>query len=186
MGTNYYLKAPRRCNAVVQICAWLQDIAAHTANPELGEQLFAVRTGILEGRAIKEPCPCDREPEGLHIGKASSGWCFSLRCYEHADPALEGYALDPTVGIKSLEAWIPLFQEHGVIDEYGHDVDLDLMLHCIRGRYWNHTRPLTESAAIEAGGAFDPETPLIRHRIDERHCKGWGPGTYDFCYGEFS
>lgn len=47
---------------------------------------------------------------GRHIGKSSSGWAFGLRIY-------------PDEGIASLDDWRPLFERHGVVDEYGDPVD---------------------------------------------------------------
>lgn len=75
----------------------------------------------------KEPfkcCPhCGQtmdEPETIHIGKSSGGWCFSLH-------GIEGYAM-------SLEEWIPHFYELPIIDEDGTEFTPQEMIAKIRDR----------------------------------------------------
>lgn len=100
----------------------------------------------------------ERDDKGLHIGKSSAGWTFSLRIYPYREPA-----------IKTLEDWLPLFQKHGVVDEYGRDVALGDMVQQIASR-----------------PEWRPGVPLSRSVIDGDHCIGYGEGTYDYCVGEFS
>src|SRR5512139_2637692 len=74
---------------------------------------------------------CGRGPDrGPHIGKASSGWAFSLRVY----PSDESWRLDDhgiSVPVETINDWIPLFHERGVVDEYGDDVTSSEMIRII-------------------------------------------------------
>lgn len=112
---------------------------------------------------------CRRGPDrGLHIGKSSAGWCFSLRVYVDDDWRVEDF--DTSIGrLESLEDWLPLFAKFGVIDEYDEPVSADEMRAIITDR-----KPWRGKA------------PLRRHDIDGRNCIGRGPGTWDLCVGEFS
>jgi hypothetical protein len=106
----------------------------------------------------RPPCPYCGHGEGdrgRHIGKSSAGWTFGLRVY-------------PDEGIEGLEDWIPLFERHGVIDEYGDEVTFHRMLATITER--SH-----------------PHGLLRRHEL-ARHLKVTLPpgATYDLVEGEFS
>lgn len=62
-----------------------------------------------------KPCECcGRTDEGLHIGKSSAGWCFSLHVI-------------PEEGINGLDDWKSRFDEPGVqiVNEYGEVVSKD-------------------------------------------------------------
>jgi hypothetical protein len=101
---------------------------------------------------------CGRGPgKPLHIGKSSYGWVFSL----HIDPNSYEYP------VKDLDDWIKLFPEGTIRDEYDDIVSPESIVKII-----------TERA--------HPSGTLLRHDIDQYHCTGHGPGTYDYCIGTFS
>lgn len=105
---------------------------------------------------------CGRGPdEGLHIGKSSYGWVFSLHVRRPSDSDSELPA--------DLEGWKALFEKHGVIDEYGDDVTVSEMLGTITER---------RHKGLDGN--------LRRNTVDDSHCIGHGPGTYDYIVGEFS
>lgn len=128
MGTNFYLKTPMQCSATEQIIAWLAKQAAQSSD-DAAAQTLAIHDAIIDGRAVKRPCPCcaQADREWLHIGKSSGGWCFSLRVYPalHGDMTAHNLGIDP---IENLDDWIPLFERYGVINEYGEEIDTDVML----------------------------------------------------------
>jgi hypothetical protein len=101
--------------------------------------------------------------QGLHVGKSSGGWRFSLRIYPKDELALDFI-------IREFVDWLPLFRAHGVVDEYGRDVTVDEMVACI-------TR--SEHPAKE---------DLRAHDIGpSRLCVGRGAeGAYDLMVGWFS
>lgn len=122
----------------------------------------------------KSPCKeCGRPHEPKHIGKDSSGWCFSLHVI-------------PEEGINDLKDWKKLWNHSGAIikDECGKKISMEDMEKIIterrgivfdRGSFW-----LVQNSAV--GGP----NGLVRHRIDGKFCTGHGRGTWDFLTGEFS
>ena len=134
---------------------------------------------------------CNRGINGLHIGKSSSGWCFSLHVIPEED-------------INSLDDWITWFRKEDTIirDEYGTVISIDDMLDEITNK--KRHRSIEEAYATRenkslhimyssvedfhaANGSFtDEKTNLLRHKVDGIHCIGNGEGTYDFIRGEFS
>ena len=101
-------------------------------------------------------CPCcGQSRPDMHIGKSSAGWCFTLHVI-------------PEDRINTLEDWQSLFAIEGayIVDEYGRGVSVADMLRCITARSRR-------------------DQPLQRHPIDGHHCVGHGPGTYDYCPGDF-
>lgn len=128
-------------------------------------------------------CPgCGRKSEGLHIGKSSGGWCFSLHVI-------------PEDGINSLDDWIARFNRPGstITDEYGRTVTPDEMLDIIRNRSWRERAPnspppgyLSMSHFYERNDAEPGPNGLLRHRIDGYgHCIAHGDGTWDYITGKF-
>lgn len=119
--------------------------------------------------------------EPLHIGKSSTGWCFSLHVYPD----------DETLP-QSLEDWKRRWSYPGmkIFDEYGdriHPKDMSSIVTVRRQRWediplgyisWTdfHRRNYSE---------FGPDG-LLRHRISPGHCVGHGSGTWDLIVGEFS
>ena len=116
----------------------------------------------------KPACPhCSRGPDrGLHIGKSSGSWVFTLRVYPDGDYRLDDAGI--TEPIRDLEDWILLF-DRGVVNEYDEDISAAEML-----------RTITERTSWAKVGR-----PLLRHSIDG-FCIAHGKGTWDLCVGEFS
>lgn len=123
---------------------------------------------------------CRRSDQQKHIGKSSSGWCFSLHVY-------------PEEGIKDLEDWIKLFSTPGSLikDEYGAVASAEEMLGIIRDRMGNAKRSATGYSSWEYFhrsnySEFGPNG-LIRSKISkESRCISHGEGTWDCIVGEFS
>lgn len=69
---------------------------------------------------------CITKEKGLHIGKSSAGWHFSLCIY-------------PYMGIYNLEDWKRLFNSNNYIvkNEYEEEVSVDEMLDIITNRHGN-------------------------------------------------
>ena len=139
-----------------------------------------------------EPCPTcghQEEPERLHIGKSSRGWCFSLHVI-------------PDKGLNSLEDWKDLFWgvSGRIENEYGEPLSAMQMLGLIteRGidkewgeRWWDYSflgrqSPYTSEADFhQKNGSERGPNNLLRHRISQ-HCIGHGEGTWDLIPGKFS
>lgn len=106
----------------------------------------------------KPDCECCGRPfEPLHIGKSSGGWCFTLHVM-------------PEDSINTLDDWRELWSKPGALirNEYDERISIEDMEAVITKRSWR-------------GGQ------LMRHELDQYgHCIGHGPGTWDYCTGEFS
>jgi len=122
---------------------------------------------------------CGRGVDGLHIGKSSAGWCFSLHVI-------------PEQGINNLGDWKAIFFNPNITikDEYERFVDKHEMLDIIKNR---HGESLDVPWGYETWEEFHKQNHsepgpnnLVRSRVDNRHCVGHGPGTYDYITGEFS
>jgi len=125
--------------------------------------------------------------EGLHIGKSSGGWCFSLHVI-------------PEMGINNLEDWKRYFAIEGskIFDEYGTEHTIEEMLDRIENRAWE-SRTTEEDIKnnsfmscyknlddfLEKNNAIQGPNNLLRHRVDGSHCIGNGEGTWDYITGEF-
>lgn len=124
----------------------------------------------------RPPCPwSEREYDPLHIGKSSTGWCFSLH-------------IIPEKNINDLGDWEHLWRLGGHIeDEYGATITQDEMLDMIVNRSghglvlssWTPEDLRSNSAELGPHG-------LARHIVDGWHCVGHGDGTWDLITGEFS
>ena len=119
------------------------------------------------------------EPEPLHIGKSSVGWCFSLHVEED--------------GPKTLDDWKLLFEDGGYVieDEYGQQISSEEMLGRITDRSGT---PRTERSPSSYASweqfyrqnhAEPGPNHLSRHVVDGRHCLAHGEGTWDLIAGEF-
>ena len=119
----------------------------------------------------QDACPnCGRSDDRLHIGKSSSGWCFSLH-------------VDPSEGINSLANWQARWSKPGsiIVDECKQRVTPEQMISIIRER---SGRVTAENMDLKANDAELGPNGLARHRLG-RHCVGHGDGTYDLIPGEF-
>lgn len=139
---------------------------------------------------------CGRGPtEGLHIGKSSAGWCFSLHVYPSG--GRETYKLtDYGLGVESIMSpndWKPLFEKYGIVNEYGDTITPADMMKIINNRFPNYAidkkcyDPSPRGPASGVGGTTEKNGKvLIRHLVDHSHCIGHGAGTWDQIVGEFS
>lgn len=120
---------------------------------------------------------CGRSDERLHIGKSSSGWCFSL-------------CVHPWKHINDLPDWVEVWKDGVIKSEYGEVVTPDEMLAVIterEGRPWDDGpfQYASEAAMLESNHAEKGPNNLLRHRIG-RWCVGHGAGTWDLIPEGFS
>jgi hypothetical protein len=124
----------------------------------------------------KTNCECCGRPfDPMHIGKSSSGWCFSLH-------------IIPEDNINTLEDWKLLWNKQGSIirDEYDKVISVVEMEDIITNRSWvKNTNKKDQQWYLENHADQGPKN-LARHKIDGRHCIGHGEGTWDYIVGEFS
>jgi len=115
------------------------------------------------------PCPtCARPFERLHIGKSSAGWCFALHEI-------------PERGLTTLDAWMALWAQGRIFDEYGEEIEPDRM------------RSIVTERSGRGDTAFDFDrnyaepgpNGLVRAKIGP-YCTAHGIGTWDMIPGEFS
>jgi hypothetical protein len=122
---------------------------------------------------------CQRYDE-LHIGKASSGWCFSLHVIPEKD-------------IHDLEDWEKLFNDPAniIFDEYDEKVSVEAMIIIITNREWSFSSIAppgyrTWENFHNENYSEDGPNHLIRHKLKPGHCVKHGSGTCDCIVGEFS
>lgn len=136
-----------------------------------------------------QPCvTCGHEPDyeapsGLHIGKSSAGWCFSLHVI-------------PEEGISTLADWTERFNREGsvIVDEYGRVQTVAEMLATItersgrdfEGRTWAGYGYADESDFHRKNNSQRGPNGLLRHALNHRSHVGHGEGTYDYIAGDFS
>ena len=138
----------------------------------------------------KSECPCCHRPyEPLHIGKSSSGWCFSLHIY-------------PDKNINNLDDWKKLLNkpESYILDEYDRETSYTEMIEIITERStdidWDTVNDVyfqglygdysgEDDFHAENSSQRGPNG-LLRHRIYPYHCIGHGEGTWDYIIGDFS
>jgi len=159
MGTNYYFyPIESSLDASIRILEEYNENNIHTKALEL---LWKAR-----------------KDERLHIGKSSSGWCFSLHV---------------TDTIRSLEDWKSKWVGGVIVDEYGQEHTPEEMLQIITVR--SRPEPVkispldpyyksVEDFLKKNYADFGPKN-LLRHKIGP-HCCGHGDGTWDLIEGEFS
>ena len=129
--------------------------------------------------------------EGIHIGKSSSGWCFSLHVV-------------PEQGINALEDWKRYFTIEGsvIVDEYSRELTVSEMLNVIENRsseqalnedWFNELKSKPWGAPytsfhdyLDKNYAELGPNNLLRHKIDGTSCVGYGEGTWDYIDGVFS
>lgn len=122
------------------------------------------------------------EAKALHIGKSSSGWCFSLRVHRDA-------------GINTLEDWKSVWATGSIKDEYGEPVTAAEMLSKITERSWKGPdEPMDPEMRSAFGswlifhhsntGEVGPRG-LTRHKLGGM-VVGHGEGTWDYLEGDFS
>jgi len=122
---------------------------------------------------------CGRGDERKHIGKSSSGWCFSLHVY-------------PEDGIRDLKDWKPLFRKSKtqIENEYGEKISMDQMIEVITRRegmpkkkppagYYSLKEFHSKNHAVKG------PNNLLRSELNQ-YCISHGAGTWDCLVGEFS
>jgi hypothetical protein len=114
-------------------------------------------------------CGHGDEPEVLHIGKSSRGWCFSLH-------------VEPEEGIHDLEDWFQVWEEGTIKSEYGDVVSPVEMLSIITERGCQSSK--TNFDYNKNHSVLGP-ADLMRHAIGYG-CLKHGKGTWDCISGEFS
>jgi hypothetical protein len=123
-----------------------------------------------------ERCPvCGHDEsngDGLHIGKSSAGWCFSLHVY-------------PEDRINFLKDWVDRwFLPNSMIeDEYGVQYTVYEMMDIITKRSFPGDRRLAEEDAKRNQAEVGPNN-LLRHPLGD-HCIGHGEGPWDYIVGNF-
>lgn len=125
---------------------------------------------------------CGRNDDGVHIGKSSHGWCFSLAVNEE---------------IKNLDNWKKKFEDGVIKDEYGDIIPVKEMLSIITERYGHNkfNEPFPETIFFPKDYSWDRffydnhcergPNGLVRHKIGES-CIAHGDGTWDLLNGYFS
>ena len=143
---------------------------------------------LQERDPVPKPCPCCGEPgkvltgEALHIGKSSSGWCFTLHVM-------------PELGIADLADWDRKFRDprYKIVNEYGEVITPMQMMDIITNRvgarrqdveWWSPWYDSYEDFLAKNSAVPGPNG-LLRHRLG-RGCIGHGAGTWDLITGEFS
>lgn len=124
-------------------------------------------------KEAKPACKCCQrpyEPQEIHIGKSSAGWCFSLRV--NPDKCITNWNnWKVFIEFASTEGW-------RIEDEYGNLVTLPELIKIVEERSWDGKYMYSK---YERG-----PNNLLRHPIDGKHCIGHGEGTWDLITGEFS
>jgi hypothetical protein len=120
---------------------------------------------------------CGRgEAKEIHIGKSSSGWCFSLHVASPSEPKIPS----------DLNGWRELWKNCVYIrDEYGNKISISLMERTILERYRKLEDEDSYREFLIKNHAVAGPNGLVRHPIGE-YCVGHGDGTYDLIIGEFS
>ncbi len=104
----------------------------------------------------EDPNSNEERGEGIHIGKSSGGWVFSLRVH-------------PELSINTLEDWQERWCRLGsyILDEYGTPIS-----------------PINMNTLVTKRQQWGGKA-LLRHQVDVGHCIGHGEGTWDYILGEF-
>lgn len=148
-------------------------------------------------RNVCEHCGRHDKPEKIHLGKSSSGWCFSLHVYP--DTNLFDWP--------EIRTWLEqqLLTGSVIKDEYSEQVSLEKFESIVTERYqkkefdWDTewwcpkkigtiTLPgyTSEDHFHESNHSARGPYGLLRHRVDQIHCISNGFGTWDCIIGEFS
>jgi len=118
---------------------------------------------------------CGREVEGVHIGKSSGGWCFTLHVM-------------PEENINTWKDWLDMFanyKESYIKDESGQRIALPEFISIVAERKWKSKRKW-KIEELRRNSAEPGPNGLVGHIVDGTHCIGHGDGTYDYIIGEFS
>lgn len=100
------------------------------------------------------------QPNKLHLGTSSGGWCFALNVIE--------------LEFESLNDWKHALCIYPIVDEYDEEISYDRMISIITDRgpaSWSDEDLRTNEAVRGPNG-------LARLEVDGRHCIGHGEGTW--------
>lgn len=117
-------------------------------------------------------CPnCGKPDDGIHIGKSSAGWCFSLHVHPHD-------------GINDLTDWERKFDQENtkIVNEYEEKVSKEEMIKIITNRHWKGREP--SGSFYEENHALPGPNGLMRHRLGFG-CIKHGEGTWDCIDNDF-
>jgi hypothetical protein len=131
----------------------------------------------IKDKVLNDP-DFDLEAVGIHIGKSSAGWAFSLHVTDE---------------IKSLDDWVDKWATGIIVNEYNEEITPEDMLACItQGRCRNHEAEGSDPMGYASweefhrkNGSFrDNETGCLRIRVGGR-CVANGKESYDLVEGSF-
>lgn len=119
------------------------------------------------------------DPDVIHIGKSSFGWCFALRIY-------------PAEGITDLGSWARWLVDESriILDEYEGEISFTDLYSRITDRKrpagpLPSRPPEKDDAWYRSNSAVPGPNGLARHSLGNG-CVSHGDGTYDLIEGEFS
>ena len=128
------------------------------------------------------------DPDTVHIGKSSAGWCFGLHVM-------------PERGLNDLADWLPLLalREACIYDEYDQHIAYEDLLNVITQRvgmpgsgplsptFLSGTRYSTMAEYLESTDTMLGPNRLLRcNPKTDQFCTKNGEGTWDCITGEFS
>ena len=157
MGMNYYLR--RRDNETFKV---IDDTFGYQISKLCHEHLKEQYYGDI----TLNLCSTFSEEIGLHIGKSSMGWHFSLCIYPHMD-------------ILSLDDWKKLFNdpEYFIVDEEDREVSAEDIINIITNRSSDYSRSFEELHILASENHGEVGyNGLIAHKssiIDLAKEKGW-------------
>lgn len=124
----------------------------------------------------------DEQTRWFHIGKSSSGWCFTMHVI-------------PEYFIKTWEDWKDFLVGREIVDEYGRKIEFKELKKTVeeRGRpesigesnwYLDNYYKNLEDFLKKNYAILGPKN-LLRYKISD-FCIGHGEGTWDYIVGVFS
>lgn len=153
-----------------------------------------------------EHCGRHDPKEEIHLGKSSAGWCFSLHVYPSGDKGVP-----PISTWDEMKDWLEgqLSAGAAIRSQYNEDYSLDDLEKVVTKRSclknwdtdWWAPKPFgttsdgepfvlpgytSEKHFHHSNQSKRGPNGLLRHQVDEWHCIGNGPGTYDYIVGAFS
>lgn len=137
---------------------------------------------LVEKAKRCDHCGHSKDDYKTHIGKASWGWCFSLRVDDEFHCPLDYY--------RPLESGTHICE-----DEYGDIIPLNVLYATIEER--RGAKALTDESCRSMGyldawdfhyrnGSMPGPHDLLRHKLDGDRCIVHGPTTWDGMRGHFS
>lgn len=112
---------------------------------------------------------------GMHIGKSSGGWCFSLRVY-------------PEYSLTTFQHWLDFLAklpEPCVMDGEGGFYTVAQFKRVVENRMWAHANSAFVRKYLDSGEAVMGRNGLLSVPVDGVHCVGHGEGTWDYIAVDF-